>query len=67
MSDDILYWWCEHCQANVDILVAYDSGVFCQSCGGKVVVPPDGQVTGRVFWDFDEDTPDDSVITRWTE
>lgn len=50
---EVPFWWCDACNKNVFILHAYDVGIFCRECGGKVKMP--ANLPEPTFYDTDEE------------
>lgn len=51
-DEEIPYWWCPECEANVLILIAHNVGLFCRQCGIEVESPPN--ISNPSFYDIDD-------------
>lgn len=49
-----LYWWCNSCKINVDILQAPGVGIFCIQCGSSVSMPKN--IPEPLFFDDEEES-----------
>lgn len=57
-------WWCTTCEQNVDILIAHEVGIFCRQCGTKIETPKERLLTGRVFFETEDGSDEDSIVNR---